>query len=188
MLLPSNQLQPLPPHSSETETDACLLQSSPLPFTGAVTSMPSHFPNSIPPSPSLEPEPDDLEQIRPFLVTPGTYVFKSITPTVTCLLPKDSGSPSQAIYHILTERLAISQVMLITIRQGPPDKGGKAVATFELDGRDTIIISGKRYNRSKIFSVVPGITSKYTRQLFCEFGDVCRISSSSPELWLTVSC
>ncbi|KAH8814530.1 hypothetical protein DL96DRAFT_1624059, partial [Flagelloscypha sp. PMI_526] len=97
----------------------------------------------------------------------GTYIFKNVSPTVTTIEPQSGGVP---IYSILTEKLPISKTTLITIKKGGPDMGGKVVAAFELGGRDFILIDGKQYTRSKIFTTLKVPASKLAKQLWCEYG------------------
>ncbi|KAH8833900.1 hypothetical protein DL96DRAFT_472362 [Flagelloscypha sp. PMI_526] len=83
----------------------------------------------------------------PTRVTAGTYIFKAVDSILTILVPRSGG---QAIYHTVKETLPNSQVTLVTIRKGPPGEESKLLATFEINGRDLIIIAGVSYPRSKL--------------------------------------
>ncbi|KAH8804204.1 hypothetical protein DL96DRAFT_1631464 [Flagelloscypha sp. PMI_526] len=90
-------------------------------------------------------------------IRPGKYVFRDIptltaTVATTAIVSKDGSAP--AIYHIVTKKLPMAPTHLVTIRKGPPELEGKILATFELQGRDMVVIDSKPQVLSKVFIYV----------------------------------
>ncbi|KAH8804208.1 hypothetical protein DL96DRAFT_1631472 [Flagelloscypha sp. PMI_526] len=95
-------------------------------------------------------------------VRSGTYVFRDLptptaTMTATIIVPIDNSAPP--IYNIVTKRLPMPPAHVVIIRKGPPELEGKVLATFEIQGRDMLVIDLKPHVLSKVLTYVKGVSS-----------------------------
>ncbi|KAH8804210.1 hypothetical protein DL96DRAFT_1631474 [Flagelloscypha sp. PMI_526] len=105
---------------------------------------------------SGESEPPSYAQIpqNPH-IQPGKYVLRDITThsaamSTTVITPKDGSS--LPIFHIVSKKLPMVPTNIIFIRKGPPELNGKVLATFELEGRDMIMIDSESQVLSSAFT------------------------------------
>ncbi|KAH8818684.1 hypothetical protein DL96DRAFT_1621715 [Flagelloscypha sp. PMI_526] len=109
----------------------------------------SYSGDSQPPSYSQLPENSGIQ--------PGKYVFRDIptltaTETTTVIVSKDGRAPP--IYHFVVKKVVSVSTYLVVIRRGPPEIEGKVLATFEIHGRDMIVVESKPHVLSRTITYV----------------------------------
>ncbi|KAH8804211.1 hypothetical protein DL96DRAFT_1631482 [Flagelloscypha sp. PMI_526] len=109
-----------------------------------------------------ESQPPSYSQVQETsVIRPGKYVFRDIQtltePVTTTVVVSEEGS-APPIYHIINKKLPMISTHLVTIRKGPPEFRGKILATFELQGRDMIIVDSKTEELSKVFSYTKALS------------------------------